>query len=187
MLALTNISHLLSLVPPLHYPVQHLLLERNWNNFISHFPMYPYVLFPLPGMSSTVPLPNSDYPSTQFKLHVLCDTFPDCLHAEVADPLVCSPSLITLSRGYVSQYTVTSFKAEVIFSPDLARHQDWQYELKDFVNEWLNTQILKKKSNLVSRIDSITWINVWPPQVLTLKEPKFIGLLTLHVYNMLNL
>lgn len=62
-----------------------------------------------------------------------------------------------------------------------------KYELKDFVNEWLNTPILKKESNLVSRIDSITWINVWPPHVPTLKEAKFIALLTFHVYNTLNL
>lgn len=156
---------------PFHHPMQHPLLASNQNNLIFHFPIYLNMLSPVPGMSSPVPLPNSDHLSTQFKFHLLWDTFPGCLHAEVAEPPVCPLAYlplasVTSSHSCIFQHTVTSLKGGVV-----------KYEWKDFVNEWLNTHIPKEESNLVSSNGSIAWIDVWPPQVPPLKEANALNCL----------
>lgn len=49
-------------------------------------------------MSSPVILADSDDLSTQFRLHQLCDAFPDGLYAEVAGPLVWPLYIYTLPQ-----------------------------------------------------------------------------------------
>lgn len=127
--ALTILSNLFSLVP-LHHPIQCPLLESKGNNLTSHFPMYPYMLFLSPGMSSTVTQPNlimlqhsSGFNSSVTpSLMAFTQRWLTLLYA----PLYVHTPLQSLLHLAVFQHTVTSFKPRVIFTPKLAHHSAWQ-------------------------------------------------------------
>lgn len=97
LLAFRNPSNLFSLLP--HHPVWRLLLESIWNNLISHYPVCTWYVVLAHETSSAVTLADSWCPSTQFKLHLLCDTVPEGLYAEVGDPLGCPLNIYTLLQS----------------------------------------------------------------------------------------